>query len=38
MHTAILYVIDKQGHERALLDQDFTTAQLTGDLKTLLGE
>ena len=38
MHTAILYVIDKQGHERALLDQDFTTAQLSGDLKTLLGE
>lgn len=38
MHTAVLYVIDKQGHERALLDQDFTTAQLTGDLKTLLGE
>jgi protein SCO1/2 len=38
MHTAILYVIDKQGHERVLLDQDFTTAQLSGDLKTLLGE
>lgn len=38
MHTAILYVIDKQGRERALLDQDFTSAQLSGDLKTLLGE
>lgn len=38
MHTAILYVIDKQGRERVLLDQDFTTAQLSGDLKTLLGE
>jgi protein SCO1/2 len=38
MHTAIVYVIDKQGHERVLLDQDFTTAQLSGDLKTLLGE
>ena len=38
MHTAILYVIDKQGHERVLLDQDFTTAQLTGDLKTLLNQ
>src|SRR6266852_4779135 len=36
MHTAILYVIDKQGRERVLLDQDFTTAQLSGDLKTLL--
>ena len=38
MHTAILYVIDKHGLERVLLDQDFTTAQLSGDLKTLLGE
>jgi protein SCO1 len=38
MHTAILYVIDKQGRERALLDQDFTTGQFSGDLKTLLGE
>jgi protein SCO1 len=38
MHTAIVYVIDKQGRERVLLDQDFTTAQLTGDLKTLLRE
>jgi protein SCO1/2 len=38
MHTAILYVIDKQGHERWLLDQDFTTAQMTGDLQTLLKE
>ena len=37
MHSAILYVIDKQGRERVLLDQDFTTGQLTGDLKTLLG-
>ena len=38
MHTAILYVIDKQGRERALLDQDFTTAQMTGDLQALLKE
>jgi protein SCO1/2 len=38
MHTAILYVIDKQGRERVLLDQDFTTTQLTGNLQTLLGE
>ena len=38
MHTAILYVIDKQGRERVLLDQDFTSAQLNGGLKTLLGE
>jgi len=38
MHTAILYVIDKQGRERALLDQDLTTAQMTGDLQALLKE
>ena len=37
-HTSALYVIDKTGHERVLLDQDFTTAQMTSDLKTLLGE
>jgi protein SCO1 len=36
MHTAVLFVIDKQGRERVLLDQDFTSAQLTGDIKTLL--
>lgn len=38
MHTAILYVIDKQGRERWLLDQDFTTTQMTGDLQALLKE
>jgi protein SCO1 len=38
MHTAILYVLDKQGRERWLLDQDFTTAQLTTDLQALLKE
>jgi len=37
-HTSALYVIDKTGHERVLLDQDFTTAQMTTDLKALLGE
>jgi protein SCO1/2 len=36
MHTAVLYVIDKQGRERTLLDQTFTPAQLTGILQTLL--
>lgn len=36
MHTAVLYVLDKQGHEQALLDEDFTDAQLTSDLKALL--
>jgi protein SCO1 len=38
MHTSVLYLIDKTGHERVLLDQNFTTAQMTTDLKTLLGE
>ncbi len=38
MHTAVLYVIDKQGRERTLLDQTFTPAQLTGILQTLLKE
>lgn len=37
-HTSALYVIDKTGHERVLLDQGFTTAQMTTDLKTLLGK
>jgi protein SCO1/2 len=36
MHTTALYVIDKQGRERTLLDQTFTPAQLTGILQTLL--
>jgi protein SCO1 len=36
MHTAVLFVIDKQGRERMLLDQNFTPAQLTGEIKTLL--
>ncbi len=36
MHTAVLFVIDKQGRERVLLDQDFTPAQLASDIKTLL--
>ena len=37
-HTSALYVIDKEGRERVILDQDFTSAQMTSDLKTLLGE
>jgi len=36
MHTTALYVIDKQGRERTLLDQDFTPTQLTGILQMLL--
>lgn len=38
MHTAVLYVIDKQGRERTLLDQSFTPTQLSGILQTLLKE
>ena len=38
MHTAVLFLIDKHGRERVLLDQDFTSAQLTSNLKTLLSE
>lgn len=37
-HSTAIYVIDKQGRERVLLDSDFVPAQLTGDLKILLGE
>lgn len=37
-HTTALYVIDKQGHERVFLGDDFTSNELTADLKTLLGE
>jgi protein SCO1 len=37
-HSSAIYVIDKQGNERALLDNNFIPAQLASDLKTLLGE
>ncbi len=37
-HSLGLYVIDKQGNERVFLDNDFTPAQLTANLKTLLKE
>ncbi|HZS79236.1 MAG TPA: SCO family protein [Ktedonobacteraceae bacterium] len=37
-HTSAVYVIDKQGRERVLLDQDFTTTQLVNNLKILLKE
>jgi protein SCO1 len=36
--TPFVYVIDKQGRERVLLNDDFTPTQLTGDLKILLAE
>ena len=38
-HSMAIFVIDKQGHERVFLSSnDFTPAQLTADLKTLLKE
>ncbi len=37
-HSSAVYVIDKQGHERVLLDNDFSSSQLAADLKLLLGE
>jgi protein SCO1 len=37
-HTSAIYVIDKQGNERALLDNGFSPGQLASDLKILLAE
>jgi protein SCO1/2 len=37
-HSTAIYVIDKQGNERALLDNGFSSSQLASDLKILLGE
>ena len=37
-HSTFVYLIDKEGRERVLLDNDFTVPQLTGDLKILLNE
>lgn len=37
-HSFALYVIDKQGRERIFLNDSFTPAELTADLKILLGE
>jgi protein SCO1 len=37
-HSTFIYVIDKAGRERVLLDNDFTIPQLTDDLKILLTE
>ena len=38
MHTSVLFVIDKRGRERALLDQVFTATQLVDNLRILLRE
>lgn len=37
-YSTALYVIDKEGRERVLLDDDFTPQQLEGDLHVLLSE
>lgn len=37
-HSSAIYVIDKQGNERVLLDNGFSPEQLASDLKILLGE
>jgi protein SCO1 len=37
-HSTAVYVIDKKGNERALLDNSFSSSQLASDLKILLGE
>src|SRR6266566_8618556 len=37
-HSSAIYVIDKQGRERVLLDSGFSSRQLASDLKVLLGE
>lgn len=37
-HSLGLYLIDKQGHERVFIGNDFTPTQLASDLKVLLQE
>ncbi len=37
-HSIGVYIIDKQGRERAYLDNTFTASQVATDLKTLLNE
>lgn len=37
-HSSAIYVLDKQGRERVLLDNGFSSSQLAADLKILLGE
>ncbi len=38
MHTSAIYLIDKQGRERALLGENFQPQQVTQDLQLLLKE
>ncbi len=37
-HSSAIYVIDKEGRERVLFDNDFSSGQLSADLKILLRE
>ncbi len=37
-HTVAIYLIDKQGHERVYLAEDFSPDTMASDLKTLLNE
>lgn len=37
-HSIGVYIIDKQGRERAYMDDSFTASQVATDLKTLLNE
>lgn len=37
-HTSAIYLIDDEGHERIFFSDDFTSTQLTNDLKILLNE
>ena len=37
IHSSVVYLIDKQGREQALLDYDFTPAELAHDVTVLLG-
>lgn len=36
IHSSVVYLIDKQGRERVLLDYVFTSTELTADLNILL--
>jgi cytochrome oxidase Cu insertion factor (SCO1/SenC/PrrC family) len=37
IHSSVVYLIDQQGREQALLDYDFTPAELAHDVAMLLG-
>jgi protein SCO1 len=37
IHSSVVYLIDRQGREQALLDYNFTPAEMASDMKILLG-